>query len=79
MEKRFEVLPPTMPNFVQFKHETGLKQDGFKVNDGFPIAHFTKEEAEEFGELMKQSFIKHWEIKSLIKKTDDYNPKNRIK
>lgn len=63
MEKKFEVLPPTMPNFVRFKNEVGLKQDGFKVNDGFPIQKFTAEEAIEYGELMKQTFIQHWKNK----------------
>jgi hypothetical protein len=60
MEKKFEVLPP-MPNFVRFKKEAGLRQDGFNVDEGFPIAKFTKEEAEEYGELMKQTFIVHWQ------------------
>lgn len=46
MEKKFEVLPPSMPNFVRFKKEAGLRQDGFKVDEGFPIKNFTKEEAE---------------------------------
>lgn len=63
MKKKFEVLPPSMPNFVRFKKEVGLKQDGFKVDEGFPIKNFTKEEAEEYAELMKQTFIKHWEEK----------------
>ena len=26
MEKKFEVLPPIMPNFVRFKKEAGLRQ-----------------------------------------------------
>jgi hypothetical protein len=63
MEKRFEVLPPTMPNFVRFKHEAGLRQDGFKINEGFPIKEFTKQEAHEFGELMYKAFMEHWESK----------------
>jgi len=63
MEKRFEVLPPLMPNFAVFKNEAGLRQDGFKVSEGFPIKDFTKEEAYEYAELMKQTFIKHWESK----------------
>jgi hypothetical protein len=63
MIKLFEVLPPSMPNFVRFKKEVALKQDGFKVDCGFPIKDFAKEEAEEYGELMKQTFIKHWENK----------------
>lgn len=61
MEKKFEVLPPMMPNFVRFKNKAGLRQDGFKVDEGFPISNFTKEEAEEYGELMKQTFIVHWQ------------------
>lgn len=64
MEKRFEVLPPQMPNFARFKNEkVGLRQDGFKIDEGFPIANFTKEEALEYAELMKKEFIKHWEGK----------------
>ena len=63
MEKKFELLPPTMPNFARFKKEAGLRQDGFKVDEDFPISNFTKQEAEEYGELMKQTFIAHWESK----------------
>lgn len=63
MEKRFEVLPPTMPNFVRFKHKAALKQDGFKVDNGFPIEDFTEAEALEYAELMKQEFIKHYNKK----------------
>ena len=66
MEKKFEELPPMMPNFVRFKQEAGLKQDGFKVNDGFPISHFTKQEAEEYAELIKKTFMQHWEAKRKI-------------
>ena len=67
MDKKFEVLPPTMPNFVRFKREAGLRQDGFKVTDGFPIADFTRQEAHEYGELMRITFIKHLEAKQKIK------------
>lgn len=63
MKIKFDILPPTMPNFVRFKQEVALRQEGFKVSEGFPIKNFTKEEAEEYGELMKQTFIKHWEDK----------------
>lgn len=67
MKKLFEVLPPMMPNFVRFKKETSLRQDGVKADEGFPILNFTKEEAEEYGELMKQTFINHWQSKKLNK------------
>lgn len=61
MEKIFKVLPPTMPNFVRFEKEPQLRQDGFKVDDGFDIANFTKKEAEAFAELMYKTFMEHWE------------------
>lgn len=61
MEKRFEILPPTMPDVVYFKQQAGLKQDGFKTDDGFPVANFTEKEAKEYAELMKQTFISHWQ------------------
>lgn len=61
MQKLFEVLPPTMPNFVRFKMEAALRQDGFKVDEGFDIANFTEEEAKEYAELMSKTFMKHWE------------------
>jgi len=60
MKKLFEVLPPTMPNFVRFKKEAQLRQDGFKVDEGFDIANFTEEEANEYAELMRKTFIEHW-------------------
>jgi hypothetical protein len=60
MEKKFKMLPPLMPNFVRFEKEIGLRQDGFKVNEGFDIKNFTRDEAYEYAELMKESFIKHW-------------------
>lgn len=67
MEKKFELLPPLMPNFVRFKQEAGLRQDGFKVNDGFPIIDFTQKEAEEYAELMSKAFMEHWRNKVELK------------
>ncbi len=66
MEKKFEILPPMMPNFVRFKKEPGLRQDGYKLDEGFPIINFTKEEAEEFGQLMAKTFMEHWENKKKL-------------
>lgn len=59
MKKQFELEPPLMPNFVRFKKNIGLRQDGLK-SEGFPIKDFTEEEAIEYGELIKQTFINHW-------------------
>jgi len=60
MNKLFKVLPPKMPNFVRFEKEANLKQDGFKVDEGFDIRFFTEKEAIEFAELMKTEFLEHW-------------------
>ena len=65
MKTLFEVLPPHMPNFVRFKKEAGLRQDGFKVDEGFPIRNFTREEAEEYAELMRVTFIEHWKCSQI--------------
>jgi len=67
MNIKLEVLPPLMPNFIRFKQEAGLKQDGFRLNEAFPISNLTMDEAYEYAELMKQTFIKHWEEKTKSK------------
>ena len=50
MEKKFKVMPPHMPNYIRLENDKAL----------IPVADLTKDEAEEFGELMKQTFIEHW-------------------
>ena len=58
MTKEFNLLPPTMPNFISIGQPIGQRQDGIKsftVN----VSDLTIEEAQEYGELMKQTFIKH--------------------
>ena len=67
MKIQFEIEMPAMPNFLRFKKDAQMRQDGFKVNDGYPISNLTREEAEEFAESWKQAFIKHWKMKHLIK------------
>lgn len=49
-----------MPNFIRFELSPGNKQDGIKTNHCYDIADFTQEEAEEFAEFMRQTFIEHW-------------------
>lgn len=65
MKKDFKLLPPLMPNWVNMERAPGRRQDGFNPSLGrIPITDFSKEEAEEYGELMKQTFIEHWEQKT---------------
>ena len=60
MKKTFEILPPTMPNYVRFKKEPRLKQESLSTEEGFDVADFTEEEAREFAELMRITFIRHY-------------------
>jgi hypothetical protein len=61
MEKKLKLLPPMMPNFVFYESEPSTKQEGFKQKHGIYIKNFTKEEAEEYAELMKTTFVEHWQ------------------
>lgn len=63
MEKILKIKPPILPNFYFYEQPPGKREDGFKPDVSHPITDFNREEAEEFGELMKQAFIKHWEDK----------------
>lgn len=61
MEKKFKVIPPIMPNFIRFELPAEQKQEGFRSESGFDIKNLTPIEAEEFGEMMKQEFLKHYQ------------------
>lgn len=50
MEKKIKVLPPMMPNFIKLEID----------NSWISVQNLTQDEAEQFGELMKQTFINHW-------------------
>jgi hypothetical protein len=63
MERKFKLLPPSMPNFVFYEVVPKPREGGFSSNNKFSITDLTEEEAEEFGELMKQTFIEHWKNK----------------
>lgn len=68
MEKKFKLLPPLMPNFITYETPRqskggGVKLDGNKIS----IADLDKEEAIEYGELMKQEFIRHWQARTSAK------------
>jgi hypothetical protein len=56
MEKKIKILPPMMPNFVILDINSNERT--------MSITELTKEEAEEYAELMKQEFIKHWNNKT---------------
>lgn len=58
MEKKIKLLPPMMPNFIRTEYgETGNGPQSLSVNS------LSADEAAEYGELMKQTFIEHWRKK----------------
>lgn len=63
MEKTLKIKVPEMPNFFRYEMPAGKKQDGFKFDHSIPITEFSEEEANEFAEMMKQEFLKHWKAK----------------
>lgn len=63
MEKKFKLLPPTMPNFLSLEMPAGRREDGIKEAPKISVSDLSKEEALEYGELMKQAFINHWHTK----------------
>lgn len=67
MEKTFKLNPPIMPNFISVDTGKKLRQEGFIPGLTIPVKDLSKEEAEEFAELMKQTFIEHWEKQQLKK------------
>lgn len=52
-----------MPNFISFEQPTRQRQDGVNFKMGLSVSDLSRDEAEEYGELMKQTFIEHWENK----------------
>ena len=65
MEKTFTIKKPEMPSNVYLEMPPGRKQDGFCPTDKAPgaikVRDLSREEAGEYAELMKQTFIEHWE------------------
>lgn len=60
MEFNFKIKPPTgMPDFIYLDLPPGKRQDGLQANK-IPVGSLSKEQAEEYGEMMKQAFMAHW-------------------
>lgn len=63
MDKVLKIAPPLMPNFFHYEIPPGSREDGFKLTHFIPINELSESEANEFAEMMKQEFIKHWKSK----------------
>lgn len=64
MKKSFELLPPTMPNFILYKTGNSSRNEGFKPDrNTIPITELSLAEALEYAEMMKSEFIKNYKNK----------------
>lgn len=57
-----KVLKPTMPTVIMLEQVTAKKQDGpgFQKLGSIAVKDLTEEQAIEYAELMKETFIEHW-------------------
>jgi len=70
MEKKFELNPPTMSNFITYNSAPVRRQDGFRNAPSIHVYELSEKEANEYAELMKQTFLKHWENRVKVRKND---------
>lgn len=64
MVKKFKLNMVSMPNFITYETPAGQKQDGIDFNKNtIPVSELTQEEAAEYAEWMRLSFLGHWERK----------------
>jgi len=59
MELKVKLLPPMMPNFISIEMPPRPRQKGLPEGYKIRVCELTDEEAIEYGELMKQTFIQH--------------------
>lgn len=52
-----------MPNFLILETPPVEKQDGFRHGSTIPIGELSEEQANEYAEEMKQSFLNHWKLR----------------
>jgi len=64
MKKQLEIQPPIMPDTFSYKNPTELpKGVSMQKYPNIPIELLKESEAIEFGEMMRDEFIKHWKMK----------------
>jgi hypothetical protein len=59
MEYKVKLQPPIMPNFISIETPPRPRNEGLQESYKIRVCELTKDEAEKYGELMKQAFIQH--------------------
>jgi hypothetical protein len=60
MEIKLVIEPPILPEYVCTRQITGLRQDGFRGNNHLPIESLTLEQAIEYSEMLKDTFMRNY-------------------
>lgn len=55
-----KLLPIEMPDRIPVEGAPGKKQDGFKPDAGIPVEELSEKDAENYGNLLKDTFMEHW-------------------
>ncbi len=63
MYRKLKLLPPMMPNFIRYEMPARKKEDGLPPDQGFDITELDPEEANAYAELMKKTFLEHYEAR----------------
>jgi len=63
MEKKFKLKMVSMPNFLNIEMPPRPREEGFSTGATIPISDLTPEEAAEYAEWMRLSFLEHWKQK----------------
>jgi hypothetical protein len=59
MEYKVKLQAPLMPNFISIETPPRPKGEGLQESYKIRVCELTNEEAEQYGELIKQAFIQH--------------------
>jgi hypothetical protein len=60
MTKNVKLLPPRMPNFILLEKDEWSKKRGVSEEYKIHVTDLTKDEAKQYGQLMMDEFIKHY-------------------
>jgi len=63
MEKKIKLKMVGMPNFISMDLPPRPREEGIQMNNTIPVQDLTPEEASEYAEWMKISFLEHWKQK----------------
>lgn len=61
MKHSFEIIPPTVPDFVQIELPPVKRQEGFNPDAGkLPLSELSEGQANEYCDLYKEIFMAKW-------------------